>query len=198
MDDIFKEIEEAGDKVKKEQTIDLGMISRLVESQVMLERKANDWNVNKIISFSRTNEYSIEDLEEALKLRKKVLFNIRQVQIPEVMKEFGLDSIKTTTGTTIKIKGDISVSIKDETNFFKYLRENEAGDLIKEVIIVSVTSEERKEVIDTLDQTECVYETKEGIHAQTLKKYIKGLREKGVKVPENLVSIYEYQFSKIS
>lgn len=197
-ENIFEAIEEAGDEVKESKKIDLGPLSKAVEKQGMLEGPVNTLHVKNLNQIIIENDLSIETLEECLKIRKKELYKVRQQQIPEIMKEFGLSDVKTLDGTSIKIVGDIQVTKKDETKLFKYLRENKAGDLIKNQVIVTVESEEqRKEVVASLDKTDCCYEAKEGVHAATLKKYIKDLQKEGKKIPEDAVNVFDYEYSKI-
>jgi len=198
VEDIFSEIEKAGEEVKKAKKVDLGPISRMVEVQSMLEGKADDELVRRLNKVIKDYKISIGTITECLKDRNKELFRVRQQQIPELMKEFGLDAVTTTDGTSIKIVGDISVTKKDDKKLFKYLRANDAGDLIKNQVIVSVNDEkERLEVVAALDETMCSYESKEGIHAGTLKKHIKALKKLGKAIPEDAVAVFDYEYSKI-
>lgn len=197
-ENIFDAISEAGEKVKKDKKVDLGPLSILVEKQGMLEGKADPDLVRRLDKVIKDYKISIGTISECLKNRNKELFRVRQQQIPEIMKEFGLDGVKALDGTSIQIVGDISITKKDEQKIFKYLRDHEAGDLIKNQVIVTVDNEEeRKEVIESLDKTSCCYEAKEGIHAGTLKKYIKSLKEKGKQIPEDAVAVFDYEYSKI-
>jgi len=197
-ENIFDAIADAGDKVKETKKIDLGPVSRMVEKQGMLEAKEDPEMIRRLNKVINDYKISIKTIETCLKDRNKELFRVRQQQIPELMKEFGLDAVKTTEGTSIKIVGDISVTKKDEAKLFKYLRANKAGDLIKNQVIVTVEDEkERKEVIETLDKTSCCYVAKEGIHAGTLKKHIKALKKEGKVIPEDAVSVFDYEYSKI-
>lgn len=196
--DIFSDIEKAGDEVKKTQKVDLGPVSRMVEIQGMLEAKANPDLVRRLNKVIKDYNISIDTIAECLKERNKELFRVRQQQIPEIMKEFGLDAVTTTDGTSIKIVGDISVTKKDDEKLFKYLRANNAGDLIKNQVIVSVNNEEeRLEVVKVLDGTVCDYAIKEAIHAGTLKKHIKALKKEGKVPPEDAVAVFDYEYSKI-
>lgn len=196
--DIFADIEAAADSEKESRKIDLGPVSKLANQQAKLEAKVHEKTAEVIHAFVKKLGGSVADVEEALKMRKKDLFNIRQVQIPELMKEFGLDALTTTDGSQIKIMDGISVSVRDPDKFFKYLRDNNAGDLIKNQVIVQVTNEEkRKEVIALLEETDFAFEAKESVHAATLKRYVKDRLAEGIKVPEDIVNTFEYQFSKI-
>ena len=197
-ENIFESIEKAGDEVKEKQKVDLGPISRMVERQGMLEAKADNGLVRRLNKVIVDYNISIGTITECLKDRNKELFRVRQQQIPEMMKEFGLDGVTATDGTKIDIKKDFSVTKKDEVKLFKYLRSHKSGDLIKNQVIVTVDNEEeRLEVVEALDEARCSYEVKEGIHAGTLKKYIKGLKKEGKAIPEDAVAVFDYEYSKI-
>lgn len=198
MSDIFQVIEAAGEADKKAQKIDLGPISVLADKQAALESKALESRVNLVYSLCEKIGASVLDIEEALKKRKKDLFNIRQIQIPELMKEFGLESLKTNTGASIEIKGGVSVSIKDNKKLFKYVRDCNSGDLIKNVIIIEASDDGTREgLITFLEESFVPFEQKESIHSATLKKFVKEQIESGKKPPENAVNTFEYNFSKL-
>lgn len=197
-ENIFDAIEEAGAKVQETQKVDLGPISVLVEKQGMLEAKGDPDLIRRLNKVIKDYNISIGTIEDCLKDRKKELFRVKQQQIPEMLKGFGLTAIEALDGTSIEIKKDFSITKKDEAKIFKYLRDNKSGDLIKNQVIVTVDDEkERLEVIETLDKTSCSYEAKETIHSGTLKKHIKGLKKKGKAFPEDAVSVFDYEYSKI-
>lgn len=198
--DIFADIAKAGKEEQQKQQVDLGPITRLVDTQAMLEGGKNDDHVSDIYNFINEMDASIETLEEVMKLRKKDLFNVRQVQIPEMMKEFGLEEVRSTSGTSIKIMDGLSVTVKNADKLYQFLRDNEAGDLIKDVVIVMAdadTEKVMKEVIESLNKIDCLFERKESVHNGTLKKYVKELLKEGKTVPEEAVNLYQYEYSKI-
>lgn len=198
MTDIFKDIEAAADEDKKDKVIDLGPISRLVDKQHMLEKSAIELDVNCLYAYIKEHDISMATLEEATKKRAKDLFNVRQVQIPELMKEFGLNAIESSSGVKIKIMDGLSVTVKDKDKLHKFLRDNDAGDLIKNNVTVEVENEEkRKEVVELLEKHDFSVTSKEAVHAATLKKHVKGMLEKGKAIPEESLKTYEYEYSKI-
>lgn len=197
-DDIFGALEEAVDREQEEKTVDLGPISRLVEKQGRLESVANGIDVDTLYKKVLEIDASINTIEEVLKRRKKDLFQVRQQQIPDLMQEFGLSTVSTSDGVKIKIEKGVSVTTKSTEKLHKYMRDNGAGDLIKNQVMVTVANEEeRKEVIGKLDETMCEYKNKEGVHSATLKKYVKDLLEEGKQLPPEAANVYEYEYSKI-
>ena len=198
MTDIFKDLEEAAEQTEDQREINLGPITKLVERQNLLESPATEKTVDYLYKTALKSGASVNDLEEALKRLKKDLFQVKQVQIPELMTEFGLDSLTTTSGTTIEIKSDISLTVRDVEKLHNYIREKEAGDLIKDTIIMIVNSDEaREEVTSLLKDIDCDFERKEAVHSQTLKKFIRGCLEKGERPGDDALTIFEYKYSKI-
>jgi len=198
--DIFAELEQEAEKEEQraKQDIDLGIITPLVRKQAALEKKAEDHKVARLYDYAKRFDCSIEDIEGALKKRKKDLFQIKQIQIPEIMGGFNLDAVTTTDGTKIEIKDGISVSVRDVDKLHAYLRKDNAGDLIKNQVIVEAYNDEtRKKLINQLVQYECSFKTKEAVHPSTLKKHIGDGLKVGKKPDDDIVNIHEYRYSKI-
>lgn len=196
-ENIFAEITKADNEIKKTQKIDLGPISRLVDQQAMLEAKLDQTNADSLYQIVKENSMSLADLAEVAKMRGKDLFNVRQIEIPELMKEFGLTVVESTSGTKIQILDGINVTVKDKAAMHKFLRDTHAGDLIKDNIVITMDDEkERKEVMEVLENTMCSFVQNESVNGQTLKKHVKGMLEKGETIPDSM-SIYEYKYSKI-
>lgn len=195
--DIFKDIEAAGEKDQENKTVDLGPISAMVEKQINLERSEDLEKSSDLSKFINQIDASISDIEAALKKRRTDLYNVRQVQIPEYMKGIGLEKVTTSNGTSLEIKDGLSITIKDKDKFYSFVRKQNAGDLIKDSIIIDLSGNKKVgEVIKFLDKTDSFYERKEAIHAATVKKFIKGCMEKGIKIPIS-ANVFEYQYSKI-
>lgn len=198
--DIFQEFQDAAetDEQEKEKEIDLGRISRLVDIQAAMEREPDINNVRNLYHYIKTVGLSNKDVEEALKLLGKDLFRVKQQQIPELMDEYGLESITTKSGDTIKVEKGLSLSVRDHDKLHAYLREHNYGDLIKNVITIPIKKESlRKEVTDFLQANNTPYEQKEAVHHSTLKAHIKRGLETGQVPGDDIVNIHEYKYSKI-
>jgi hypothetical protein len=197
--DIFADMEAAAAQIEKEnQQIDLGPISRLVDKQQMLEAKPGLDRVKKLLKLVDEIGASVADIDETVKQRKKHLFNVRQVQIPEMMRGFGLKSVTTETGTTIEIKDGLSVTVKSADRLYAFLRQKGLGDIIKDTITVAVDDEKSgKGVIESLEKLGVLFNRKEAVHGGTLKKQCKLLLEKGETVPPEVATLYQYEYSNI-
>lgn len=190
--DIFADLEKDIEK-QESKTLDLGPITKLVSRQVALEEKPHPGFVQGLVSYIRENRLSIGDIEEALKIIKSELNWIRTKGIPEYLVEWGIDGLETEEGHKLKLKTGLSITIKDHDRFYRFVREQNHGDIIKDV----VTVEDPDDIINLLVDHEKRFERKESIHGNTLKKFIRICLEKGIDVPQELVNIYEYRYAQI-
>ncbi len=192
--DIFSELEKAADQ--EEPSIDLGLISDMVEQQVRLESKADPGKVNTLIGYMRNIKASIQDIEEALKERKRDLFFVRQRNIPEYMNSCGLKKVETQNGVTVEVKQGLSITTKNKEKLHQFVRSHNSGDIIKDTLVIDM-DQNQEEILSLVDKTGNAYERKESIHGMTLKKFIKTCLENGIHIPEEVVNVYEYKYSKI-
>jgi len=121
-------------------------------------------------------ENEIEELNEELAGKKKEFNRYSQEEIPQFLLANGLSEIRLESGEKITIKEDISITIKDDREFFKFLRERNEDDIIKTFFSFDkMESDKLNELCRFLNDEEFGYEMKKDVHAQTKKKYFKGL-----------------------
>jgi len=198
--DIFSQIEEADQEDRANQELDLGPLGPLAEKQNLLEKKADPKNIARLYKVTQDHKLSIADLEGVIKLLKKDLYDVKQVQIPEFMKTVNMKAVKTDQNISVEIKNGYSTTIRDQEGFYGFVREQESGDIIKDSITITLEESEREkvdEIFETLDRLDLFFERKEAIHAQSLKKFVRICMEKGIKIPEDVANVYEYQYSEV-
>ena len=104
--------------------------------------------VNEIDNVQSLSNYvlqlqSLEDevkvLEENLKRKKEAADKISEEVIPEIMENMKLKTLKLQDGSAIEVKEicGASIPIAKKEEAFKWLRDNDLGDLIKNEITVS-------------------------------------------------------------
>ena len=104
--------------------------------------------VNEIDNVQSLSNYvlqlqSLEDevkvLEENLKRKKEAADKISEEVIPEIMEHMKLKTLKLQDGSAIEVKEiyGASIPIAKKEEAFKWLRDNDLGDLIKNEITVS-------------------------------------------------------------
>jgi len=141
----------------------------------------------------------VKKAEEDLKELKKAQTQYSGTEIPELLARYGLSEIKLSSGDKIIIKEDISVTIKDKFQYFKYLRNAGDDDIIKTAFEFGrLSTEDYNKVVDALDTTGLDYIGEDKVHGQTTKKYFKELLGFGLSSPKmsfaelpDWVSIYQ-------
>jgi len=150
-------------------------------------------HLSELVEKQLTYEDEIELLEEKLEAKKKQYNEVRQTEIPDFLKQFGISEIKLTNGKKLKIKEDVSVTIKNEKAFYKFLRERHDDAIIKNVLEMESPP---TELMDELMERGFLFSYDEKIHGQTLKAYFRTFLEVG-ETPPDSVSIYTYSITKI-
>ncbi len=145
---------------------------------------------------------AVEACEGGLKDLKKRYKDLVQQEIPDAMLEAGVEAFETAEGLKVSVKNDICVSIPKarEKEALSWLRDNELGDIVRNVVTVNFGRGEDTEkavYISFLGEQGKAYQTKEGVHSGTLKASLKELRENGVDFPEDLFGVFDYKEAKI-
>ena len=137
----------------------------------------------------------IEKMEEVIKELKEEEKTISEEVIPNLMQEAGVSMIKTEDGKTVKVSqfyaARIPESKKDEA--FDWLRENDAGDMIKNIVSLNFGKSEdaaAAALVEELIQRKLNVSQKMKVEPMTLKSYVKTEIEKGRSVPMDLFGVY--------
>lgn len=151
------------------------------------------------------------ELQAALKLMQENINNLETVVLPEIMDRANCSVYKTPDGDLIEIKQIIQASLPSKTTImkarsderslllnrlnlaFKWLRENGAGSLIKNKIIIDIGKRDEdadiicKEISERFGITP---EREEGVHPMTLTAYVKERINDAEEVPTDLFNVY--------
>lgn len=132
--------------------------------------------LKKKVEFYQEITNEIKEIETTLKNKKELLNQVSQQDIPNLVLSRGLSRLKLDTGETVEVKENISVSIKDEEEFFKFLEQREEDDIIKTIVSLDrMPSNMLKKLFNFLDEGDYPYTAKKGVHAKTREKYFKEL-----------------------
>ena len=124
----------------------------------------------------------VEDAEEKLKEKKEMFNHLSLDLIPEFLLAAGLSEIKLASGEKVIIKEGISVTIKDEECFYKFLEDRNELDILKtQFDFGRIEDEQLENLFAWLMHHKYEYEVKKDVHAQTKKKYFKELLGVGAK-----------------
>ena len=144
----------------------------------------------------------VELKEDALKLAQETFKRIEQEDFPMLMQEVGLTEVKLEDGTKLTLAPDITCGISEERRFaaHSWLRENNFGGIIKSVLLLEFSAgedERKQQVSEKLTELEVPHTSKEMVHPQTLKSFIKERREKGTSPPEETFAIRAFDRVKL-
>ena len=175
----------------------------------MEEESQSDIKVDDLTNISQLSrkltqmEDQIEHLESELKIRKDELRKLSEDTLPNALLEQGLSEIKLTDGTTLSVTNYYSAKITDETRdaAFKWLQENELGDIIKNTVSASFGREENdaaQELMAKLEEEGHDLVQKKWVEPMTLKATVKEQVEKGVALPLETFNVYIGQKIKVT
>lgn len=147
-------------------------------------------------------ENEIENLEELLKERKGELKSVSEDLLPAALEEHGLKELRMADGSIVSVQSYYGASIpKDRTDeAFNWLRTNDFGDLIKNVVSVSFGRNEdntAKNLLGELNSKGFATNQKEWVEPMTLKAFVKEQVEKGREIPSDLFGIFNGRKTKI-
>tara|TARA_Y100000361_G_C11094418_1_gene308248 strand:- start:244 stop:765 length:522 start_codon:yes stop_codon:yes gene_type:complete len=158
--------------------------------------------VADLAKYQDTLETKIKRAEEDLATLKEQFKQVSQVDLPEALAETGLSEVKLVDGTKITVQQFYNASIpKDKTDeAFKWLRDNDHADLIKNTISCDFGRGEdgdAKILKESLTNSGLSFTDKVGVHPQTLKAFVREQVESGQKLPLDLLGVYIGQKTKI-
>jgi len=155
----------------------------------------------------------IKVLEEKLKEKKECFNKISMEDIPMFLLQHNLSEIRLASGQKVIVKEDISVTVKDQEKFFKFLENRNEADIIKTNFLFDKMNKDKYNTLfNFLNEQSYLYTVKKDVHAQTKKKYFKELLgigkedyEDGIKTGKYLkvstvidfTNIYNYFKTKI-
>ena len=99
-------------------------------------------NVNSLSTYViqlQSLEDEVKIMEENLKRKKEAADKISEEVIPEIMQNMKLKTLKLQDGSAIEVKEiyGASIPVANREGAYKWLRDNDLGDLIKNEITVS-------------------------------------------------------------
>jgi hypothetical protein len=133
-------------------------------------------NLDDLIRQYDSAAEKVEKAEQILKLYKKDFNELSLTLIPQFLLSHGISKMSLVDGREVTIKEDISATVSDEPAFRKWLRDRKEEAIIKvKYIFGQMKDNEMTKLTDFLFTGDYEFEIDESIHAQTKKKYFKGL-----------------------
>ncbi len=184
-------------------------LSRMFESDVDEQKSAIPpdkalANVSELAQKQVRLEDAVAEAERILKERKEQLRYVSEVQIPEAFADLGLSDLSLASGEKVSVSTKLKAGITkaNEAAAFNWLRDHEAGAIIKGKIEASFGKGEEQQVLKeqailALAEIGVPAEIKEAVAWNTLTSWVKNEIEDGRPVDTELLGVIELTSTKI-
>ena len=140
-------------------------------------------------------EDDIVKAEEGVKRLKSRLRNVAESLLPAAMTEAGVSTLTLSNGSVLKRSPFYSAHISEERSAkaFAWLREHGFSDIIKNQLAVDIRAGQDSvagSIEHELQELGLSYTRKDGIHASTLKAFIKEQYEAGNPPPAEIFGTF--------
>ena len=148
-------------------------------------------------------EDEVKIMEENLKKKKEAADLISEQVIPEIMNDMKLKTLKLTDGSAIEVKQiyGASIPLDKKEGAYKWLRNTDLGDLIKNEITVSFGRGEDNKANDYASLAEKNgYQPSQKLKVEpmTLKALYRERVEKGLDLPAEYFNLFQGNKTKIT
>ena len=176
MNDLFKDMEEQSSNIENLEQSDLTSVASLAKKQ-------------------KNQEQKVKDLEAELKEAKKELLRISDEEIPNLMSETGLSSLKLDDGSSLDIKNiyGASILVANREKAYDWLREHGHDDIIKNRVVATFgrgQEDDSKVFIRVAYDNGVATDQESKIEPQTLKAWVKERMEAGEEFPTELFGAF--------
>ena len=157
---------------------------------------------DQVVKLQQLEEELLVKEQELKELKRKVELVSGEV-IPTMMQEMNISTLKLADGSSVEVKPvyGASIPIAKREEAFKWLRDNDLGDLIKNEVTVAFGRGEDNKAADyaTLAQRqgfEPVQKLK--VEPMTLKALVRERLEAGQEIPTDLFNVFAGSRTKIT
>lgn len=144
--------------------------------------------------------------EEFLKQLKTLHRQLSESDIPEAMESAGVEEFSLSDGRKIQLDDKLYVSISSERSeeAFRWLKENNYGDIIKRTLTVSFPKDQEKHsrhlfryltARKYLSDASIVSDEK--VHPSTLKAFVRTALENGEDLPMDAFGVHQIRVAKV-
>jgi len=140
----------------------------------------------------------IAKLEERLDEAKKDMGKIEREDLPDLMAEIGVESVKLDSGETIMIASECNASISkaNQSKAFAWLAKHGYAGIIKTCVSVSFGKGDHDKAEAARAALSESYEgvtLDESVHPSTLKSFVKERLEHADKIPLDLFGVFQFK-----
>jgi hypothetical protein len=143
----------------------------------------------------RDKEAEVNELEQKLKNEKRALMKLTDEDLPTMLAEIGLTSMKLDDGSEVSIKPQYGANILVDNRpaAYEWLRENGYDDIIKNTVACTFGrgEDDQASAFKAFAEKEGFFaEQNTGIHHTTLRAFVKERIENGDDFPMELFGAY--------
>jgi hypothetical protein len=143
----------------------------------------------------RDKEAEVNELEQKLKNEKRALMKLTDEDLPTMLAEIGLTSMKLDDGSEVSIKPQYGANILVDNRpaAYEWLRENGYDDIIKNTVACTFGrgEDDKASAFKSFAEEEGYFaEQNTGIHHTTLRAFVKERIENGDDFPMELFGAY--------
>ncbi|MEN8703163.1 MAG: hypothetical protein ABF286_03280 [Polaribacter sp.] len=144
----------------------------------------------------------VEDTEKLLKEQQEESRRLSEEVVPTLMQQAGVSKLTLDDGTSVEVSPYYYAKIQEakKEEAFRWLRENNYGDLIKNNLSVSFGKGEDSNAVKLKTELESkglVVDQKQDVHWQTLRGFVKEQIEKNKTIPSETFGLYIANRTKI-
>lgn len=160
--------------------------------------------VAELAAAVRRVEAEVEHVEQVLAQKQRELRNLVERDLPDAMRDIGLESFTLGDGTQVALKNEVYAGISEQhrTAALTWLRDHGYGDLIRNEVKVNFGSGEDSKASalqDFLRRNGTIeFSERSTVLPQTLKAFIKEQDQRGVAVPDDLFSVHRATVAKFA
>tara|TARA_R100000995_G_scaffold84267_3_gene62437 strand:- start:1936 stop:2472 length:537 start_codon:yes stop_codon:yes gene_type:complete len=145
----------------------------------------------------------VQKVEDKLKKLKETERELSEMTIPSAMQAAGLSMLKLENGVTVDIRPFYAAKIpaSKQEEAFEWLRDNGAGDLIKNIVSLNFGKSEDQEasnLVEDLKTRGYAVDQKMKVEPMTLKAYVKERIQNGQKIDMELFGVYIANKTKLT
>lgn len=159
--------------------------------------------ISALAALMRDQIAAVEAAEAHLAACKAALLRTRREDLPELMREVGLSSVRLESGETISVRDDVSASIPLDrrAEAFRWLIDRGYGGILKTQLSIAYPAREHDRASEDAMMLQAqlgrAVALDENVHPQTLRAFVKERLEAGETVPFDLFGIHVYSDTKI-
>ena len=139
----------------------------------------------------------VEKKDTELKAAKAAMLRTERDDLPELFKELEIIEVKLKDGSKVGVVDDVStaITVANKDKAHEWLIKHDFGGLIKTEISIAFARgahDKATKAHAVLAKRYDGAELREGVHASTLKSFVKEQLQEGKKIPFKLFSIHPY------